>query len=256
MEIFTSYFTHQGNVKELNQDSLSVKVIQSPKGRIGFAVICDGMGGLEQGELASKEVILAFNNWFVTDFANMIMKDDFSKEHLQEQWKILIESVNSDLGEYAAQHGGMMGTTLSVVLIYQERYYICHVGDSRIYKISEDICQLTEDHTLVAQEVRLGRLSAEDAKKDPRRSILLQCIGASDWIQPQYDSGELEQATTFVLCSDGFVHLVSEKELQETFNPSQIQNKEHGNGICEDMVHLVMERGEPDNITVVAMVVK
>lgn len=256
MEILTSYFTHQGNVKKMNQDSLSVKVINSPKGRLAFALICDGMGGLEQGELASKEVVIAFNNWLVTEFAWMITEDNFSEELLKQQWQTIIETMNDSLGVYANQHGKMMGTTVSAILLYQGRYYICHVGDSRIYKFDTDICQLTEDHTLVAQEVRMGMLTEEEAQKDPRRSVLLQCVGASDIINPQYESGDISGETTFILCSDGFVHMLSKEELKNGFMPGNIQNKEQGNEICEQLVRLAMERGEQDNITVIAIVTK
>lgn len=150
----------------------------------------------------------------------------------------------------------MMGTTVSAILLYQEQYFFCHVGDSRIYKLTDAIKQLTQDQTLVAREVQQGILTKEEAKEDPRRSVLLQCVGASEVITPQYEMGELEQNTTFILCSDGFIHLVTGEELYEAYQPGKISNKEQGNEICKNMVQLVMDRKERDNVTVVAIIVK
>ncbi len=256
MEIFTSYYTNKGNVKKINQDSFSVKVVNSPRGKIAFAIICDGMGGLEQGELASKEVVVAFHNWFATKFAQMVADNNFSPDLLKEQWQDIIDSMNIKLSGYASQQGMMMGTTVSAILLYQEQYFLCHVGDSRIYMLTDVIKQLTRDQTLVAQEVQQGILTKEEAKEDPRRSVLLQCVGASEVIVPQYEMGKLEQNTTFILCSDGFTHLVTEEELYEAYQPEGIWNKEQGNEICKNMVQLVMDRKERDNVTVVAIIVK
>ena len=256
MEIFASYYTSKGNVKKINQDSFSVKIVNSPRGKIAFALVCDGMGGLEQGELASKEVVVAFHNWFATKFAQMVADNSFTPDLLKEQWQTIIDSLNNKLSVYANQQGMMMGTTLSALLLYQEQYFLCHVGDSRIYILTDGIRQLTQDQTLVAQEVRQGILTKEEAAADPRRSVLLQCVGASEVIIPQYEMGELEGNSTFLLCSDGFTHLVSGEELFEAYQPQKIQTKEQGNEICKNMVQLVMDRKERDNVTVVAIVAK
>jgi serine/threonine protein phosphatase PrpC len=256
MEVLTAYETNVGNVKKINQDSLSVKVVNSPRGKLVFAVVCDGMGGLEQGELASKETVLAFHNWFASSLAELVAENTFSQEVLFSQWQALIERMNQYLGDYATQKSMMMGTTVSLLLIYQGNYYICHVGDSRIYQVGSQVTQLTCDHSLVAQEVAMGLLTQEEAQTDPRRSILLQCVGASEVVEPQYESGTLPEEGTFLLSSDGFVHMVSDAELLERFRPGQIRDKEMLAQVCRDTVELVMQRGEKDNITVVAVVIK
>lgn len=256
MDIIAACYTDAGNVKKINQDSLSVKVVNSPNGKIAFAVVCDGMGGLEHGEVASKEVVMAFNDWFVKQFAQMVAEDTFTAELAQAQWGKLIDGMNGRIAEYAEQKGMMMGTTASVLLVYKDEYYICHVGDSRIYQISNSVEQLTKDQTLVEQEVEMGKLTHEEAMVDPRRSILLQCVGASGIVEPQFEMGQLTGDAVFLIASDGFVHLISEEELYETFNPMRIQSKEELSIECERTVKLVMERGERDNITVVALAIK
>lgn len=255
MEIFTSYGTNKGKIKKVNQDSFSIKVVNSIRGKAALAIICDGMGGLEHGELASKEVVVAFNKWFSTDFARMVSEDSFQSELLFDQWQNIIETLNFRIGNYASGQDMMMGTTLSVMLIYQNRYYIGHVGDSRIYRLDRDLYQLTQDQSVVAQEVRMGRLTEEEAKTDPRRSVLLQCVGASMIIEPQYEEGLIQEDTVFLLCSDGFVHFIDENEMKQAFSPGKLEDKEQGNMICENWIQKVMERGERDNITVVLVVV-
>lgn len=208
MDIFAACYTDAGLVKELNQDSLSVKVVNSPHGKIAFAVVCDGMGGLENGELASKEATLAMNQWFQQQFAKMVASNEVTEEHLYTQWETVIQSVNERLAAYADSQGVSMGTTLTALLLYEQNYYICHVGDSRIYKIADRILQVTQDHSLVAKEVELGYLTKEQALTDSRRSVLLQCVGASEIVNPQYETGIIPEKFTFVLSSDGFVHML------------------------------------------------
>ena len=155
MEIIAACHTDAGNIKEINQDSLSVKVVNTPKGKIAFAIVCDGMGGLEHGEVASKEVVMAFNNWFQREFAKIAATDTCTAELIQTQWEELIDRMNDRLAEYAKQKDMMMGTTVSALLVYQGKYYVCHVGDSRIYQIQQRVVQLTVDLTLVAKEVEM-----------------------------------------------------------------------------------------------------
>lgn len=256
MEVIVSYCTDAGNRKKTNQDSLSVKVVNSPEGKIVFAIVGDGMGGLAHGEMASREAVMAFVNWFEHQFAEMVSHNTFSEESVREQWQNVVDKTNEALRAYANREGTMMGSTISVLLIYRSEYYICHVGDSRIYRIRDDVEQLTKDQTLVAWEVEMGKLTEEEAKVDPRRSVLLQCVGASEVVRPQYDRGSIKESTTFLLSSDGFVHKIRNEELKDFFCVHHIQDKQHLTRICEETIDLVMDRGELDNITVVAIALK
>lgn len=256
MEIIASYYTDAGNTKQKNQDSLSVKIVNSPQGKIVFAVVCDGMGGLEQGELASREVVIAFNDWFHTCFAQMVADNTVLEDSIYNGWKERIDFINGKLGKYSQAQGVMLGTTLTALLIYQNRYYICHVGDSRIYKLDSNLQRVTVDHTLVEQEVQMGRITEDQAKIDPRRSVLVQCVGASLVIEPQLESGIISGDVTFLLCSDGFVHELSETEIFERFVPRALQKKEQVTNACKELTEIAMSRGERDNITAVGIVLK
>ena len=98
------------------------------------------------------------------------------------------------------------------------RYFGIHVGDSRIYKIGKRTMeQITNDHSRVMQEVRMGIITPTEAERDTRKNQLLQCIGARGSIQTEFFSGNIDLAETFLLCSDGFVHKLQEKRCGENF---------------------------------------
>ena len=121
-----------------------------------------------------------------------------------------------------------LGTTLCGLLIAAGRFYVVHIGDSRIYAVTEEnITCLTKDHTLVMYQVDIGRLKLEDMEKDPRRSVLTQCIGAREECNPDLFSGQVYAGTVFVLCSDGFRHLLSSEEIQSQMRPANQTSQEN-----------------------------
>lgn len=256
MEIIASCYTDAGTTKKINQDALSIQIVDSPQGKIVMAVVCDGVGGLKFGERASREMVQIFHKWFTTEFARMVRDGMVTRERLFHQWQQWIDRANYRLKTYAKNQGKRMGTTLSVLLICCNKYYICHVGDSRIYQIDNSIHKLTTDHTLVAQEVAMGRLTKEQAQIDSRRNVLLQCVGASEMVKPQFDHGSVTGDVTFLLSSDGFVHQLTEVEIYNYFYPKMLSDKEQLTEVCKSTTKLLMERGESDNITVVAIVYK
>ena len=99
-----------------------------------------------------------------------------------------------------------MGTTVTAMILTGGYYYIVNVGDSRAYEICSNLQVLTRDQTVVAREVEQGLLTLEQAETDPRRSVLLQCIGASDVVYPDFFLGEVKKDAVYMLCSDGFRH--------------------------------------------------
>ena len=152
------YNTDVGIKKKTNQDSLAIKIADTPNGQVVFSLVCDGMGGLAKGEVASKEVITAFCNWFDTQFVEMVDNNSFSEELLRYQWIRLAVEQNEKIKAYGEQNGFMLGTTISAILIYREMYYILHVGDSRVYEITSGIRRLLQ-----------GRSQREDLHRSRRR---------------------------------------------------------------------------------------
>ncbi len=256
MKVMTSYYTDIGVEREINQDSFLVKVADSSKGTIVFATVCDGMGGLSKGELASKEAVMIMNHWFYTTLPKMIEKSTIPKEWIFNEWKQQIDLINKIFRRYAKEKGIEMGTTLSALLLYQNRYYIGHIGDSRVYRIAESIQQITEDDTLVAWEVKMGMISKEQGKADPRKNILLRCLGSFQEAKLQFVSGVMNEDTTFVLCSDGFSNNVTQEEILQNMKPENLIKKRDIARACRELSYQAMRRGERDNITVVGMVVR
>lgn len=114
MRFIGTAVTDVGNVKKVNQDSLTLKTAHSRWGDVCIAVICDGLGGLAQGEVASGNVVLAFDKWFNNEFLHSV--EDWTKESIQNAWEELIVSMNEKIQAYGEQQGVELGTTLTVAL--------------------------------------------------------------------------------------------------------------------------------------------
>ena len=158
MEYAATYNTDIGIRKSTNQDSVAIRIMDTPDGQVAFAIVCDGMGGLAKGELASKEVITSFCRWFDEEFVSQIADGSFSALRLRDDWNGIIQTENRLLGIYGSDNNIMLGTTVSAILMYKEDFFIVHVGDSRVYELSNDVRILTKDQTFVAREIAAGRM--------------------------------------------------------------------------------------------------
>jgi serine/threonine protein phosphatase PrpC len=128
---------------------------------------------------------------------------------------------------------------------------IGHVGDSRVYRIHHQMEILTEDQTVVGREMRRGTLTPDQAKQDPRRHVLLQCIGASKLVEPQFVYGKPVPGEVYLLCSDGFRHKITEDEIFQAFSPQLLIDEAVMEQRTRAMVELNKQRQERDNITAV-----
>lgn len=250
MKYIAAYHTDVGISKKTNQDSLAIKIVETKQGQVAFGIVCDGMGGLAKGELASKEVIMAFCDWFDCTLVDDIENDLFEDNRLIEQWNGIVQTQNKKLGKYGERNDLMLGTTVSAILFVGDQYYIIHVGDSRIYQMTNISLQLTKDQTFIAREIAAGRMTPEQAKTDPRRSVLLQCVGASPSVEPEFIKGQTINNAVYMLCSDGFRHQISESEMMEKIGPGNLPDEEKMRFGCMYLTELVKSRHETDNISV------
>ena len=118
-------------------------------GEVIFAVVCDGMGGLKKGELASAEVVRAMAGWFREEFPEML-QSGFDPAALKSAWKRIAEEQDERISRFGAGNGMRLGTTMVGFLGIGNQYYIVNIGDSRVYQISDrQLLQLTHDHTVV-----------------------------------------------------------------------------------------------------------
>lgn len=248
MQYLVTADTDVGIVKQTNQDSVLIKHANTQIGEIVLAVICDGMGGLAKGELASATVIQEFSRWFNED-----LQQEFPAPNLQviaDKWVAMLRTLNAKIGTYGRALGASLGTTFTGMLFVGDNYLIGHVGDTRAYYINSGLYQLTTDQTFVAREIRRGTMTPEQAKVDKRRNMLLQCVGASDKVDPEVLIGRIEKGA-YLLCSDGFRHEIQEKEIYESLNPINLFNKETMHANVRYLIEQNKMRQERDNISAV-----
>ena len=151
MHYFATADTDIGNTKSTNQDSLLIKHASYCGGEVMLAVICDGMGGLSKGELASATVIKEFSKWFDEELPYEIEKLDMNV--IGEKWSLLLKELNIRIIEYGQLNHISLGTTFTGILMVNDKYVIGHVGDTRVYFIGNGMMQLTEDQTFVAKNI-------------------------------------------------------------------------------------------------------
>lgn len=252
MRYLISASSDVGIKKENNQDSLMAKSLSIDGEEVALAVLCDGVGGLAKGEVASATVVKAFDKWFSERFPDIFYADNVDSL-IYSDWQKLLEVYNRKIREFGIANNISLGTTITAILLLRERYYIVNIGDSRTYEISSKVRQLTKDQTIVEYELANGMLTPEQAEKDKRKSILLQCIGASERLIPDFFTGKIQKNTVFMLCSDGFRHLISEEEIYAKFQPDYISSAEQMKVSERELIELNKQRQEKDNISIITI---
>jgi serine/threonine protein phosphatase PrpC len=243
--------TDIGQYRESNQDSVCVKYATWQEKNVIMAIVCDGMGGLSNGELASATVVRAFAQWFENQLPKMIKS--YNVQEIASIWVKKLFDLSEKIKHYGAKTGASLGTTFSGMFIMGTEYVIVHVGDTRIYEINNTIRQITTDHTYIAREISAGRMTESEARYHPKRSTLLQCIGASKRLEPEVIFGTVKMSERFVLCSDGFRHKLTNNELLCAFSSENTRSQENSKKICQSLIQKTIQRGEKDNITVVIL---
>jgi serine/threonine protein phosphatase PrpC len=224
--------TDTGKKRRRNEDAF---VVQPPL----FAV-ADGMGGAQAGEIASKLAAAALkeNGGDSTDGERRV------HDLIQEANRRVYQRSNED-----ASYSGM-GTTVTVALVDEAREIVTigHVGDSRAYLIRDGrIEQLTEDHSLVAELMRDGRLSPEEAETHPQRSVITRALGTDPDVDVDSFSVEARPGDLFLLCSDGLTTMVSDEDILDQLERSQ----EDLDSAARALVAAANRRGGEDNITII-----
>lgn len=224
-----------GSVRSINQDSFFVGELDS----YYLAAVADGMGGHKTGEVASQKAIEILRRELLK-----------RKNHPPTALAKAVQAANLEIYDYAhenPEHEGM-GTTLTTVLIDDQVGLIGHVGDSRAYLIRENsIRQLTYDHSWVAERVRQGILSEQEAKKHRLRNVITNALGSTPEVKLDILHFNVKAGDKLLLCSDGISMLLGDEKLLDIV---------HHHSPAEAVQHLISEangRGSPDNITAVVI---
>ena len=200
-------------------------------------------GGYNGGEIASKLAVQTAKNYIENNFKD-IEKD---KDSIIQLLGSSMEYANMVVYEKSKETPELqgMGTTLEICLIYNNKAYIGHVGDSRIYRIRKDFMRkLTQDHSYVQKLVKDGTITQEEAAHHPQKNMLMKALGCNAFVEPDVMVKGFLKDDIIIMCSDGLSNLVD----QETIYEMASKNIEQG---TKDLVQLAKDRGGYDNITVV-----
>ncbi|MCL6593422.1 MAG: Stp1/IreP family PP2C-type Ser/Thr phosphatase [Alicyclobacillus sp.] len=237
--------SHIGRVRHMNQDSFAVWAEQPP---LCLLVVADGMGGASAGEVASRlaaETVTAA----VADACR-------TQPHSSpEEWlRSAVQAANRRIWEeaHSSQAYVGMGTTLVAALVYEEQVVLAHVGDSRAYLLHEgQLAQVTADHSLVAELVRRGQLTEEEALHHPQRHIVTRSLGTAEYADPDVSCHPFAAHDVLLLCTDGLSNLVGLDELSARLQPLQAAAVQaEVEQAADELVALALARGGPDNVTV------
>ncbi|GAA0422057.1 MAG: Stp1/IreP family PP2C-type Ser/Thr phosphatase [Bacillota bacterium] len=234
------FLTDRGQVRSHNEDSGGV--FYNSSGQF-LAVIADGMGGHQAGDVASQmATTLLEEKWNACDHID-------SPEETENWVQNAIREINVAIYNHAQENKECygMGTTIVIVIVIRDFMTIAHIGDSRCYKRSGDgLKQITEDHSLVNALVQSGQITKDDALSHPRKNVVLKALGTEEVIESDVMSLGLEPEDRLLLCTDGLTDKVMDKELSEIMDASTDLQE-----IGEKMISLANERGGEDNISLI-----
>lgn len=230
--------TNIGKRRQMNQDYMFTS--ETAVGKLpNLFLVADGMGGHKAGEYASKFTV----ETIVETIGQSVHEEPVTaiRQAVQRANTLLIEEANTD----ASKKG--MGTTIVAAVIAGTRLYAANVGDSRLYVVNyESITQITRDHSLVEEMVRLGEMDKADAKDHPDKNIITRAVGAASEVSVDFFEVELKAGDTVLLCSDGLTNMVDDEEMKKiVLGQRDIVEK------AEKLVETANENGGKDNITVV-----
>jgi len=229
--------------RSMNQDSLLVS--DNNRNGLNLYILADGMGGYKGGEIASKVAITAVSKYIIEKF-DEIPKDKQSILNLVED---SIEFANSAIYEESEQDEELqdMGTTLEVVLIYKNKVYIGHIGDSRIYRVRKNkMKKITTDHSYVEKLIQDGDITREEAYNHPKKNLLIKALGTDEEACPDMIYTVLNKNDVIVICSDGLTNMLREEEILEVV-------KEPNENCADVLVEEANLAGGLDNITVIVI---
>lgn len=252
MKFVYSCQTDIGAARSVNQDSLVIKSLNFHGHTVLMAAVCDGVGGLRQGELTSRKAAEMLSMWFDFELPQIIGHSN-TRNMMYCRCKQLFADINKEIYYGNLRAGVSSGTTVSMILLWDYQYLIGHVGDSRIYEITGQMRQLTTDHSFLAREVALGHMTLEEAALDSRQNVILKCMGTEADVEPDLLMGTVSEPAVFLLCTDGFWHYMEPKAWAACLSPQMISGEKQLGELLYQMTECVKNKGETDNITVIAI---
>ena len=245
MRLSVGASTDTGLVRQNNEDNFYVAEED------GLLVVADGMGGHASGEVASRLAVEVIRDYFSSIKAGRALQFGTYEKDLSEETNNLGSAVRlANQAIYEAAQGNPlwqgMGTTIAAALITDKRLSIAHVGDSRVYLLRMgSLEQLTDDHSLVSEQVKRELISKEEAKQSEMKNILTRAVGVGAEVKVDLEEMSLLDGDTLLLCSDGLTGMVDEDDIMSVVMIADPATA------CERLVSMANENGGKDNVTVI-----
>jgi len=238
--------TDVGLKREKNEDNLLIN------DELNLFVLADGMGGHAGGEYASQIAVSTIEDYMLNgeDLTDPKGGSEPHTHPINEKLKRSIQMAGDHIYHQATEHPELrgMGTTTVAMVFNDQKAHIAYVGDSRVYLArNKNIELLTEDHSLVNEQVKAGLISEEDAKNHQLRNIITRSVGFQEEVEIDTMTQETKIGDRFLLCSDGLSNFIEDKEMGEILATRELQDA------AQDLVDLAIDRGGDDNITLIAI---
>ena len=233
--------TDVGMVRQMNQDAY---YISEENDNYKLCILADGMGGYTGGEIASRLACVSAADYIKKNFED---GKPYTKEELMQIISDAMQQANAIVYEKSREEKELeqMGTTLEICLIYNNRVFIGHIGDSRIYRIRQGIMRkITVDHSYVQKLVKDGTITKEEAIHHPKKNMLTKALGRVETVEPDVYTKTFIKDDIILMCSDGLTNMIREENIYEIIK----QDKENA---IENLVKQANDNGGLDNITVV-----
>lgn len=234
--------TDKGCVRETNQDAFAAGEL---KNGMVWAVVCDGMGGANGGEIAGSTAVKTVSDYILNSYHSKM-----SQSSIKTMMASAVETANIELYDLAQKDKGLkgMGTTVVAVLIENGTAHIVHAGDSRAYLIRGGTgMQLTRDHSVVQNMVENGQITEDEARIHPRKNVITRALGVAENIDSDYDKITLIKDDVLLLCTDGLTNFVQHKEIESIILTEPL------NEVPTRLVEEAIKNGGGDNITAVVI---
>ena len=229
--------TDIGLVRAQNEDDVKTGLLEDA----AWAVVCDGMGGANAGEVASQNGVQVISDGIRKNYYT-----GANDKVISYVLRTAVSDANTvifNLSE-AYEHLSGMGTTAVAAIVAHGVGYICHVGDSRAYLIREDSIRcITKDHSVVQQLIDAGTLTEAEAKVHPQRNIITRCLGVHPHVETDSNEVSLESGDMLLLCTDGLTNYLTEDEILE------FSKRLDPSALIRALVEEAKQRGGSDNIT-------
>lgn len=229
--------TDIGRKRKLNQDN--VYSCEVPLGNLpNLFIVCDGMGGHKAGDFASAYAVKAIEREV------MLCEETAPIKILREA----ISIANAEIFEKAASDENLrgMGTTAVVATIDKDVLIVANVGDSRLYLIDDEIEQITKDHSLVEEMIRIGELDRSAAREHPDKNIITRALGVAEKVEVDFFEVDLKKGDIILMCSDGLTNMVEDEDIRRV-----VKSQRDVVQIVEELIKVANHNGGNDNIGVV-----